>query len=118
MCWNEESYFHCEPAQVPSGTVTRIGIGKTLALYVTPAARFTVCPLGARKSVLNSSCGAPAAAAVAANTQLASAAANVAVIVLFCTTAPPNLTLQRCPADNEAIRLRCQHRPAPMTPPK
>src|SRR3954469_13867820 len=88
MCWYEESYFHCEPAQVPSGTVTRIGIGKTLALYVTPAARSTVCPLGARKSVLNSSCGAPAAA-VAASRQLASAAANAAVIVLLCTTAPP-----------------------------
>src|SRR3954469_10509789 len=89
MCWYEESYFHCEPAQVPSGTVTRIGIGKTLALYVTPAARSTVCPLGARKSVLNSSRGAPAAA-VAASRQLASAAANAAVIVLLCTTAPPN----------------------------
>src|SRR4051812_23326565 len=107
MCWNEESYFHCEPAQVASGTVTRIGTGKTLALYVTPAARSTVCPLGARKSVLNSSCGAPAAA-VAASTQLASAAANAAVIVLVCTTAPSNLTLQRCRADNDTTRVRCQ----------
>jgi hypothetical protein len=65
--------------------VTWIGRGKSLALYVTPAASFATCPAGVRKAFLSSSRGVPLAVAVTAMTEHTRAATNAEMIVRFFT---------------------------------